>query len=82
MTEKYTTKETYDILASSYLYYDADSSYTIEYVPEYESWVNGEDSFIMMGQESGCEFSFDIDDIDLNDPETLVYKLVLANDRV
>ena len=82
MTEKYTTKETHAILATSYLYCDADSSYIIEYVPEYELWVNGEDSFIMMGEESGCEFSFDIDDIDLNDPETLVYKLVLANDRV
>lgn len=79
MTEKYTTKETHAILSNSYLYCDADGSHIIEYVPDYDSWINGEDSIYMIRRESGCRCYFDIDDIDLNDPETLVYKLVLAN---
>ena len=44
--KEYTKQEQYKILCQSAIYVDEDSSYRIDYVPEYELWESGEENKI------------------------------------
>ena len=77
--KEYTKQEQYKILCQSAIMVDEDSSYRIEYVPEYELWESGDEDILMIDENDGNETSFRFDDIDLNDPTVSTYKLVLSN---
>ena len=77
--EQYSKQEQYKILCQSAIMVDEDSSYRIEYVPEYELWESGDEDILMTDENDGCEVSFGFNDIDLNRPYVSTYKLVLSN---
>ena len=83
--KEYTKKEMHRILCESTIYVDdsliggLQGSYRIDYVPEWELWEIGEDSILMTDEETGEEHYFYINDIDLNDPDVITYKLVQSN---
>ena len=77
--EQYSKQEQYKILCQSAIMVDEDSSYRIEYVPEYELWKSGDEDILMTDENDGCEVSFGFNDIDLNRPYVSTYKLVLSN---
>ena len=77
--KEYTKQEQYKILCQSSIYVDEDSSYRIEYVPEYELWESGEEDILMTDEYEHDEVSFGFNDIDLNRPDVSTYKLVLSN---
>ena len=77
--KEYTKQEQYKILCQSAIMVDEDSSYRIDYVPEYELWKSGDEDILMTDENDGCEVSFGFNDIDLNRPYVSTYKLVLSN---
>ena len=77
--KEYTKQEQYKILCQSAVYVDEDSSYRIEYVPEYELWESGEEDILMTDEYEHYEVSFGFDEIDLNRLDVQTYKLVLSN---
>ena len=77
--KQYSKKEQYKILCQSAVYVDEDSSYRIEYVPEYELWESGDEDILMTDEIDGNEISFGFNDIDLNRFDVQTYKLVLSN---
>ena len=77
--EQYSKQEQYKILCQSAIMVDEDSSYRIDYVPEYELWKSGDEDILMTDENDGCEVSFGFNDIDLNRPYVSTYKLVLSN---
>ena len=76
---QYSKQEQYKILCQSAIMVDEDSSYRIDYVPEYELWKSGDEDILMTDENDGCETSFGFNDIDLNRPDVSTYKLVLSN---
>ena len=77
--KEYSKQEQYKILCQSAIMVDEDSSYRIDYVPEYELWKSGDEDILMTDENDGCEVSFGFNDIDLNRPYVSTYKLVLSN---
>ena len=77
--KEYTKQEQYKILCQSSIYVDEDSSYRIDYVPEYELWESGDEDILMTDENDYYEVSFRFDEIDLNRPDVSTYKLVLSN---
>ena len=82
---EYTKKQMHKILSESAIYVDLglvngfEGSYRIDYVPEWDLWATGEDSIILTDEETGETHYFYIEDIDLNDPDIITYKLVQSN---
>ena len=77
--KQYSKQEQYKILCQSAIMVDEDSSYRIDYVPEYELWESGDEDILMTDENDGCEVSFGFNDIDLNRFDVQTYKLVLSN---
>ena len=77
--KQYSKQEQYKILCQSAVLVDEDSSYRIEYVPEYELWESGEEDILMADEYEHDEVSFGFNDIDLNRLDVQTYKLVLSN---
>jgi hypothetical protein len=77
--KEYSKKEQYKILAQSAILVNGESTFRIDYVPEYELWESGDEDILMTDEYDGCEVSFGFNHIDLNDPSVNTYKLVLSN---
>lgn len=77
--KEYTKQEQYKILCQSSIYVDEDSSYRIDYVPEYELWESGEEDILMTDEYEHYEVSFGFDEINLNRSDVTTYKLVISN---
>ena len=78
MEKGYSREEQYNILRESAVFVNDDGYFRIDYVPEYDELLDGE-SIILTDEENGDDYYLEFDDIDLNRPDTLTYKLVLSN---
>jgi hypothetical protein len=77
--KKYSKKEQYNILCQSAILVNDEGSFRIDYVPEYDVLLNGDDSIVLSNESDGEDYYYDLDEIDLNDPSTNTYRLVLSN---
>jgi len=74
----YDLKQTHEILADATILIMDGISYRILLVPSYDECMDGENIFLEE-EEYGDDVAIILSEVDLNNPEVHVYKLVLAN---
>jgi hypothetical protein len=76
----YDLTQTHEILSDATILLMDDRSYRIISVPSYDECMDG--NYILLEDEDyGDEVGLILSEVDLNDPEVHVYKLVLANPK-